>query len=222
MSVKKYESIARRALHSLGLLLAKAEGDTEEDNAVALLAGTGIPNGATYGGQTLASGQTAVLLRQDGSYTDELLYSTVDGGSNIARHDPVFEVEQTLDTADVQTLNATPVEVIPAPGVGKYIEIESADAWLDYATAAYDDVGAGEDFTLRYTDGSGAEVIDAITGTGFGDATADEHRVARAKSVEPAANAAVVAHIKTGEWYAAAGDSPLKLRVRYRVRSLTW
>ncbi len=408
MSVQKFESNVRKAAHYLGLLLASASGDTDADNAVAILAGTGAPSGATYGGQTLATGQAAVAIRQDATGTDAFMYFTVNGGTNwysvesgevtegslsdavkarisqvamddsvnpptasaskgfvdgsgnellveaqavadlttriqtggttmshlgnhntVAAKDPssthtipvaageqrkdilvvtaageyalrvgtegaapasdptltagdvplaritltegvdttvaagnitdlrerqsldlskaledslpiaaiptnlitwekleteVLVVKQgTIATGDVATMNATPVEMIAAPGAGFYIDVQSIHWFLDFAGVAYDAAAAGDTLEAKYTDGAGAAVCDAVAGDAIGAAAADYHtKVAPVAEVIPVENAAIVAHINTGEWYAAAGDSPLKYEIRYVVRPFSW
>lgn len=128
----------------------------------------------------------------------------------------------TIAAGDVAALNGTPKQVIAAPAAGKYIEIVSAHVWLDFATTAYDGVVAGEDLTLTYNGGAD-DLITPITGTGFGDAVADAHRAAKGSATfTPTAATAVMATIKVGEWFAVAGDSPLKFEILYRVRDLAW
>lgn len=140
--------------------------------------------------------------------------------SQLASQTDLIRRVVTIATAAVRTLNATPVTVVPAPGAGKFIEVDSIRVMLDYGTAAYDGVaGSGEDLAFKYTNASGAKVVTDIAGSGFGDASADAQRLTRGIAVTPALNAAVVAHILSGEWYAAAGDSPLLVEVFYRVRT---
>lgn len=138
----------------------------------------------------------------------------------------IFSRITAIATAAVKTLNATPVSIIPAPGAGLFIEIVSIHAWLVYGTAGYDAVGASDDLAFKYTNASGAKVVTDIEATGFGDATSDQHRVTYptngAANMTPVANAAVVAHILTGEWFASAGDSSLKIEATYRIRSLAF
>ena len=80
-------------------------------------------------------------------------------------------------------------------------------------------VAAGEDLAVKYTDAAGA-VCATIEATGFLDQAADEHRVVNAQEAawEPVANAALVLHLLTGE--IATGDSPLKVRVFYKILDL--
>lgn len=125
----------------------------------------------------------------------------------------------TIPFASVRTLNATPVSVVPAPGAGFFNDVESVRVMLDYGSAAYDAVaGSGEDLAFKYTNASGSKVTGDIAGSGFGDATSDQQRLARGVAVTPVSNAAIVAHILAGEWYSAAGNSPLLVEVFYRVR----
>lgn len=125
----------------------------------------------------------------------------------------------TIPYASVRTLNATPYELVPTPGAGYANVVESAVLFLDYGSAGYDAVGASDDLTIRYTNGSGA-LIATVETVGFLDATADAVRYVQpttTAALTPVANAAIVAHISTGEIYSAAGDSPLKVKVYYRV-----
>lgn len=125
----------------------------------------------------------------------------------------------TIPHTSVRTLNATPYELVPAPGAGYANVLHSAVVFLDYGTAAYDSVGASDDLTIRYTNGSGA-LIATVETTSFLELTADAVRYVlptTTAAITPVANAALVAHISTGEIYSAAGDSPLKFKVYYRV-----
>lgn len=126
----------------------------------------------------------------------------------------------TIATAAVKTLNATPVELVPAPGAGYANVLIGALAFLDYNSAAYDGVASGEDLAIKYTDGSGLQVA-AFETTGFLDQTSDQIRYV-APTVQTSnagqtivANAALVAHMLTGE--IATGNSPVKIRCYYRV-----
>jgi hypothetical protein len=90
-----------------------------------------------------------------------------------------------------------------------------AQVFLDFNSVAYNGIAAGEDLAFCYTDGSGAQVGTVET-TGFLDAGADAHRnVLFNGTSAPVANAALVAALLVGE--IATGNSPLKVRVRYRV-----
>lgn len=125
----------------------------------------------------------------------------------------------TIAAADLKTMNATPVSVIASPGLGYANVLESAVLFMDYASVAYTGVGSGDDITLRYTNSSGATIATVET-VGFLDQASDQVRFVRPTTtaeITPVANAAIVAHISTGEIYTNAGDSPLKLKLYYRV-----
>lgn len=130
----------------------------------------------------------------------------------------VYRITGTIAAASVKTLNAAPVSVIAAPGAGKAIMVDRVHWWLDFATAAYNGVDAGENLSLKYA--GGAIATDAVTGAGFGDALADEHRFVGPATVEPTVNVAVQAQIAVGEWFATTGDSPLKYEIWYRIVTL--
>lgn len=131
-----------------------------------------------------------------------------------------------IAAAAVRTMNATPVELVAAPGSGFALEFLRAEVFMDYGTAAYDAVGAGDDLEIRYTNGSGT-LVGAVETTGFLDQTADQLRMIYPQTalgtgrfeLTPTANAALVARFATGEIYSAAGDSPLYVKTWTRTRN---
>lgn len=121
----------------------------------------------------------------------------------------------TLTTEQVLALHATPITCIAAPGAGKIIVVDSVLGMLDFDSVAYDGIAAGEDLALKYTDDSGATIATLET-TGWLDQGEDALQYATpAASVKPVANAPIVANLLTDE--IASGDSPVKLRIWYRV-----
>jgi len=129
----------------------------------------------------------------------------------------IVVVDTTITTAQLLALNATPIEIAPAPGAGKIIIPVDLQFFMDYATTAYNGIAVGEDIAIKYTDGSGA-IVATCEATGFLDQASDQRRIvqaAYATAVAPVANAALVAHMLTDE--IATGDSPLKVRVRYKI-----
>ena len=123
-----------------------------------------------------------------------------------------------ITTAQVLALNATPITVVAAPGAGKILQFLGAAWFLDHAGTDYV-AGAGEDFVIRYTNGSGKIVSTAVDGTLIA-AAADTTVFMTPVGVDPetaadVANAALVGHILTGE--VATGDSPFNLRILYRT-----
>jgi len=130
-------------------------------------------------------------------------------------------VDVTISSAELLALNATPKTLVAAPGAGLALVFEGAVAMLDYNSAAYDGIAAGEDLAVKYTNGSGLQVAACET-VGFLDQTADTVRFIQgyraasgASDITPVANSPLVAQLLTGE--IATGNSPVKLRVYYRV-----
>lgn len=137
---------------------------------------------------------------------------------------PTYIAIGTIAAAQVRTLNATPQTLVAAPGSNKALVLVHATLWLDYESAGYDSVGASDDLTIRYTNASGATLA-TIETTGFMDQTADQVRYVyptTTAAFTPASNAPLVLHCSTGEMYSAAGDSPLKYKVHYRVIDTSW
>lgn len=183
---------------------------------------SGVPKAVSTAAElaSTANGDGAALVGvedSDAFYTG----TTVEAALAELGQDRVYRAQVTIATGDVASMNATPVQLVAAPGAGTYIEVVSIHWFLDFASSAYDAAASGDTLVARYTDGSGAIVVDAVAGDAIGAASADYHTVVRpVAEVIPVENAALVAHITTGEW--GTGDSPLKADVLYRVREFTF
>lgn len=134
---------------------------------------------------------------------------------------PLFQVDVTVSTAELLALNTTPKTLVAAPAAGKILVPEMLQCWLDYASTAYDGIAANEDLVVRYTDGTGAIAM-TVEATGFLDASADAFRLGSrpGSDIAPVAAAALVLHMSTGN--IATGNSPLKVRLHYRVLDATF
>lgn len=136
----------------------------------------------------------------------------------------VSTVNVTLSPAQIIALRATPITVIPAPGAGNVIELIEGGAYLAYGTAAY--VGAYS-LQLKYQNGSGAAVSEVIPNTGFVAATASTavgiEKISTGTPVLKTAsdNQPIVIH-NTGAAELTTGDSPIRLRLMYRVVPAGW
>lgn len=120
----------------------------------------------------------------------------------------VKQVDVTLTAAVVKALNATPATVVAAPGSGRVLQFLGARVSLDYGSAAYTNL-----HNATFDCGG---VAGTLTASGFFDATADKVAlVAPAASPLMTPNTALTFTVLTGEL--ATGDSPLKIRVYYRV-----
>lgn len=130
----------------------------------------------------------------------------------------VSVADKYLTSTEVLALNTTAIECVPAPGAGKFLMFLGAAIFLDYNSAAYTD-DAGEDLVFTYTDKNGAEISHTLDGSAF-DGTADTVVYAyplnaAASTLESVTNTPICLFLKSGNW--ADGDSPLKVRVFYRI-----
>jgi len=131
---------------------------------------------------------------------------------------PIYVQRTTLTNAEVRTLNATPVTIVPAPGAGKYSAVVRIHVRYVYATAAFDSVGAGDDLEFRYTDASGVKVATNVETTGMLDQTSDKYADTVGDDVvSPVENAVIVVHLASGEVYSAAGGGHLVIDTYYMI-----
>jgi hypothetical protein len=133
---------------------------------------------------------------------------------------PIRQIDVTVTSAQLLALNATPIQIVAAPGAGLALILDSAVLHKPAGTA-YGGIAAGEDLSIKYTDAAGA-AVGGCEATGFLDQTTAQTRFLRGynaasgvSDITPVANAALVLHMLTGE--ITTGDSPLRLRVYYRV-----
>ncbi len=171
---------------------------------------------------SVTTGKMALLSATTGVIND-LAVTTGKVAANAitsAKLDPsvLQEANITIATGDVLTLNTTPIQVVAAPASGYALIPVMAVLMLDFNSVAYDGIAAGEDLEFRYTNSTGA-VLATVETTGFLDATADETRVVATDyttaAIEPTAAAKIVVWIASGN--IATGNSPLKIRMYYRV-----
>lgn len=147
----------------------------------------------------------------------ELIVNSTQGGLENAQA-TVNAVERVvIANALVLALNATPFEIVPAPGLGKTLVanrmVASKAAGVAFAA------GAGEDLAIIPTGGAAFCAIDSA---GFLDSTADEIRLADRVPVNPEVldltalqNLALEVTILVGE--VITGDSDLIVEVHYQI-----
>ncbi len=154
----------------------------------------------------------------DGEIISMLIKPMAASGTVLITEDSSLqETTVVISTAELLALYTTPKSLVAAPGAGFAIALDSAVLFLDYNSAAYNGVAAGEDLEIRYTDGSG-QLVATIETDPFLTSTADAIRYvqpATTAAITPVANAALVICLATGN--IATGNSPLKVKVYYRV-----
>lgn len=127
----------------------------------------------------------------------------------------------TVSSAELLALRAAPKTLVAAQGANTAIQFLSAQLFLDYNSAGYTE--SSDNMAIRYTNGSGVIVSQAIEATGFIDQTADTLTVALPKidaiaAATGALNKALVLH-NTGDGEYADGNSPLIIKIAYIVHS---
>lgn len=117
----------------------------------------------------------------------------------------------TMSSSDVDTLNATPVTAVSAPGAGKCLEVVKLTCFNDFSSVTFDSPGGGT-IDLRYTDSSGSLKAQIING--FLEATSDKFYDAVVQSNYCSTNAALVLWASSDVQQ---GNGSIKCRVTYRV-----
>lgn len=149
----------------------------------------------------------------------EIYAALTAAGESAASSSPTKFVDVTVTSAQVLALFATPVTIVPAPGAGLSLLLESVVV-VKPAGTAYGGIAAGEDLAVKFTDAAGAALA-TIETTGFLDQAtaqvrqAEAYRAASGVNSSTPTNAPLVLHLLVGE--ITTGTSDLKLRVFYRV-----
>lgn len=127
-----------------------------------------------------------------------------------------------LTNANIKALRATPITLVAAQGASKVLEFVSAVLRLDYGANVLTE--SADNMAVRYDNGAGAIVSQAIEATGFIDAAADTITNALPKidaivAQASGANKALVLHnTGDGEYGGNAGaDTVMVVKVAYRV-----
>ena len=122
-------------------------------------------------------------------------------------------IDVTISAAQVLALGSTPITLIGAPGAGRYVELVRVEMFLDYNSAAYAGA-AGKDISVEYS--SGGTSLVSIECTGLMDQASDQRRcMNHSVSHNVVVNEAIV--VKTLSGSLTAGNSPLKIRIDYRL-----
>lgn len=131
----------------------------------------------------------------------------------------------TITATAIKAARATPVSLVAAQGAGNAIFFMGAQLKLNYGSEVFTETA--DNFAIKYTDGSGVIVSQAIENTGFIDQSADTLTSALPKidaivAATGAENQALVLH-NTGDGEIggnASNDSTITLRIFYKVVAL--
>lgn len=133
-------------------------------------------------------------------------------GEEDNRKDLKFIKRFTLTSAQILTLNTTPITLITA-FLNSVIIIEGITARLNFNTTAY--TGANN-LEFRYTNGSGAKVTADMANTFLNSSSTAYDQVAGvATELTPVLNTPIVVVVPTAN--PATGNSTLDLFIKYRV-----
>lgn len=126
---------------------------------------------------------------------------------SVLGHGSIQVAEVTIPTAEVLTLNGTPVVVVPAPGVGRANLIVGAYASVAYVSAAY---ATNTSLTIGHA-GVGITITGILAATSSKIAGGAGTFAAVATSTVQ--NAPITVSVASGN--PATGDSPITITVMY-------
>lgn len=119
-----------------------------------------------------------------------------------------------LTSAQILALHATPVTLLPAPGVGQTLVIDEIIWTTTFITAAY--TGANN-VEIRYTNGSGNKLVNDIPAAVLNIASGTQEYLSRPLSLSFTSNAPVVAVVPVAN--PAAGSGTVTMTINYRLFS---
>jgi hypothetical protein len=173
----------------------------------------GHPSGYLSGSDTTGSLTVTGSLNVTGSVNINGSLTTTEGfGPGVV---VVREASITIASADVLTLNSTPIEIVAAPGAGYAIEVLSASMKMVYNSVAY---ATNTTLELKVTGAIspqvqwGALILSAAIDK-FSNTPVDTN--SNTNMVE---NAPLMATVNYGD--PTAGDSDIKIYVTYRIIEL--
>ncbi len=139
--------------------------------------------------------------------------------------DTIQYVEVALTNAEIKGIFAAPKELVAAPGAGYCLEFVSALLKLNAGSEVLTE--SSDNMAIRYTDGSGVIVSQAIEATGFIDQAADTYTNSLPKIDAIAAatgcenKALVLDNTGSGEYAGnASNDATMAVGVAYRIHQL--
>ena len=129
----------------------------------------------------------------------------------------VAEARRVLTNAEMLALNATPLTLVGAPGVGRAIVVVSIEIFFDVTTTGYT-LGTGNQ-KIEYA--TGVDIIN-VTQTGLFDQATDQLRTLEPAigTPNPVANSAVRVNNETAEFTGGNAANRVKYVIRYRIVQL--
>ena len=125
----------------------------------------------------------------------------------------IYEREIDITTAELLALSTTPKELVAAPGLGIVLEFVSLVSFLDYNSIDYATYG---DLTV-HSHTSGTAVSATIGASDLLQASADAYNVTQVLSADVVLNDNEALELRVGTGNPTAGNSPLKVRIAYRI-----
>lgn len=169
-----------------------------------------------------SSGDIYTQSIRDGAITNAevnasaaIAYSKLNLASSLLQSDMAASVLRYVDlnltAAQQDSLNATPITAIAAPGSGYITQVMSATCFIDFV-ATRNEAGSGV-LSFRYTDGSGVKATADVPNATY-ELNSDTYYIAVGASGVPVANAVIVAAIDAD---VTSGDSLVNCRLYYRT-----
>lgn len=169
-----------------------------------------------------ANGDVGVSLKDDAVTSAKILDGEIvaadlaDGVLTTAKMDVqnAQSVDVAIANAAIDTMNATPVQLVAAPGSGKLIQVLSVVCFNDFVTAALE-LGSGT-LDVRYENSSGglaAQFTNAWT-----ESAADAYFTAVGRDVIGLTNKAIVMHASAD---VTSGGGNLACRTHYRTITIS-
>lgn len=228
VDARQQVNILTRGTGGVGrLLLGVGQGGTTTASDALLFTGTTAPTSGTSG---TAAGQAGPMshywdvanLRGYINTNTKASPTWTQAGDGVTG---TLYAEVSITNAQFLAIRATPQTLVAAPGAGKVLEFISCMLFFD-RTAVYSETA--DNLAVRYVDGSGVIVSQAIETTGFVDAATDAstNGLAKIDAITLTAqgdNKALVLH-NTGDGEFGGGNAAnvIRVKVAYRIHAAGW
>lgn len=126
--------------------------------------------------------------------------------------DTIYVAEASLTAANIIAMNATPVQLVAAPGAGKVLEFVGATFIFDYGTTQFTSGGA-----VVIQEETSATALSGTVAAATIQAAADSISKLLPVAATLTANKGIFISNATGAF--ATGDSVARVKVAYRVHS---